>query len=52
MNQADLGDKKKVEKVAKEYKTRIYKEIPYSKELVDAYSRGELLELDFDLWLL
>jgi len=49
LNQADLGDKKKVEKVAKEYKTRIYKEIPYSKELVDAYSRGELLELDFDL---
>jgi len=44
LNQADLGDKKKVEEVVKRYKTKIYKEIPYSKELVEAYSRGRLLE--------
>jgi len=49
LNQANLGDKKKVREIVKEYKKKIYKEIPYSKELVNAYSEGQLLGLDFDL---
>ena len=47
LNQADLGDKTKVKKIAKNYKTKIEKEIPYSKKLVEAYSKGRLLNFDF-----
>jgi len=47
LNQVDLGDKTKIEKIAKEFKTKIKKEIPYSKEIVEAYSKGRLL--DFNL---
>jgi len=45
LNQADLGKKQKIEKIAKKYKLKIEKEIPYSKKLVEAYSRGELLNI-------
>ncbi len=37
INQADLGDKRRVEKIAKDFKVEIDKEIPYSKELVRLY---------------
>lgn len=43
LNQSDLGDKKGIEEVAKKYKIKIEKEIPYSKKIVTAYSKGELL---------
>ena len=43
LNQADLGDKKIIEKVVKKCKIKTYKEIPYSKKLAEAYSKGELL---------
>jgi len=45
LNQADLGNKTEIKKVAKKFKIKIEKEIPYSKELVEAYSKGRLLEL-------
>jgi len=47
LNQADLGDKRKIQKIAKNYKIEIEKEIPYSKKLVEAYSKGELLNFNF-----
>jgi len=47
LNQADLGSRKGVQKVAKRYKIKIEKEIPYSKKLVKLYSKGQLL--DFNL---
>ena len=43
LNQADLGDKAKIQKIAKKYKIKIEKEIPYSKKIVGAYSKGKLL---------
>ena len=43
LNQADLGDKRKIQKIAKKFKIEIEKEIPYSKKLVEAYSKGKLL---------
>ena len=43
LNQADLGDKKEVAKIARQFQTEVEKEIPYSGDLVRAYSRGELL---------
>ena len=43
LNQADLGDKRKVEKTARSFKMKVEKEIPYSKEIVQAYSKGQLL---------
>jgi len=42
LNQSDLGDKKMVGKIAKNFNTKIIKEIPYSKKLVENYSRGLL----------
>ncbi len=42
LNQADLGDKRKIFPIVKKYKTKIEKEIPYSRELVEAYSKGRL----------
>lgn len=44
LNQADLGEKTKIEKVAKKFKIKIEKEIPYSRKIVEAYSKGELLD--------
>lgn len=43
LNQADLGDKEMIEAVVQKYQTKIIKEIPYSKEIVQAYSQGKLL---------
>ncbi len=43
INQSDLGDKTKIEKIAKRFKIDVEKEIPYSKKLVRAYSKGKLL---------
>lgn len=48
LNQADLGNKTKIEKIVKKFKLKIDKEIPYSEEIVKLYSRGKLL--DFDLF--
>lgn len=48
LNQADLGDKRKILPVLKKFKVKIEKEIPYSKKLAEAYSRGRLLNIGFD----
>ncbi len=45
INQADLGDKKEIKKIARKFETKIVKEIPYSKKIVDAYSQGRLNKL-------
>ncbi len=41
LNRADIGDEKLIEKIAKKYKTKIIAEIPYSKKILEAYSKGE-----------
>jgi len=52
LNQANLGDKKEIEKIIKKYKIKIEKEIPYSKKLLRAYTKGRLLEFNLiNLWL-
>ncbi len=45
LNQSDLGDKKLIKKVAKSFKTKIKKEILYSKEIAEAYSKGQILKV-------
>lgn len=45
LNQADLGDKKRIESVVKKQKSKIISQVPYSKKIVQAYSRGRLLNL-------
>jgi MinD superfamily P-loop ATPase len=47
LNQANLGDKRKIFPILKKFKIKIEKEIPYSKKLLEAYSKGKLL--DFNL---
>ncbi len=49
LNQADLGDKKRITEVAQKYQVSIVQEIPYSKKIVQAYSRGKLLDFNFNL---
>lgn len=44
LNQFDLGDKSKIEKIAVEYKTAISVRIPYNKRLAKIYSEGKLSE--------
>ena len=46
LNQADLGDKRKILPALKKFKVKIEKEIPYSKRLVEAYSKGQLLNFE------
>lgn len=46
LNQADLGDRKVIDKIAKDFGVETAFEIPYSKEIVKAYSKGELGEVD------
>jgi len=49
LNQSDLGNKKRVEQIAKKFKIEIEKEIPYSKEIADAYSQGKLLSSNYEI---
>lgn len=42
LNKADVGNKKDIEKIAKRFDTKISIEIPYSEELIKAYSSGKL----------
>lgn len=42
LNMAGIGDKKQVQKLAKEFDTKISIEIPYSKKLVRAYASKKL----------
>jgi len=42
LNQADLGRKELINRISKSTKVGIEREIPYAKELVLAYSKGEL----------
>lgn len=46
VNQADLGKKQLIEAIAKETKVEIKYKIPYSRNLVKAYSKGRLLKLN------
>ena len=40
LNKADIGDKKLIQEIAKKFKAEIIAEIPYSKEILQAYSKG------------
>lgn len=49
LNQADLGDKKVITEVVRKYHSTIAKEIPFSRELLEAYSQGRLRQANFKL---
>jgi MinD superfamily P-loop ATPase len=46
LNQADLGNRQKVEQISQKFKSKIEIEIPYSKKIAQAYSAGKLKEID------
>ncbi len=46
INQSNLGDKSLISKIAKKNHIKIEKEIPYSKEILNSYSKGQLLDID------
>jgi MinD superfamily P-loop ATPase len=46
LNQADLGIKEPIVKIAQEKKTPIEYQLPYSKELAKAYSQGRLAKIN------
>ena len=45
INKADIGKKELIQRLAKEFSVKIAKEIPYSKDLIRAYSRGKISEM-------
>jgi len=44
LNRADIGDKNLIKKIAEKFKTEIIAEIPYSKKILESYSKGEPVE--------
>jgi len=46
INQADLGKIELVNKISRQLKTKVVYKIPYSKNLVKAYSKGGLLKMN------
>lgn len=47
LNQANLGEKQATQNIAKNFKTSTEIEIPYSKQIVEAYSTGKLSKINF-----
>ena len=41
LNKSDIGNKKLIQELAKEYKTKIIAEVPYKKSILKSYSKGE-----------
>jgi len=41
LNRSDVGNKNLIKTIVKKYDTRIISEIPYKKEIIEAYSKGE-----------
>ncbi len=46
LNQADLGNRRPIDHLAKDFGITIEFEIPYSRKIVEAYSRGKLSQLN------
>jgi len=44
LNRSDIASKKEIEETAKSFRTEIIAEIPYSKEIQEAYSKGVPIE--------
>jgi len=44
LNQADLGDRQPIDQIAENFGAKIEHEVPYSREIVQAYSQGNLHE--------
>ncbi|UZE94085.1 MAG: ATP-binding protein [Candidatus Pacearchaeota archaeon] len=44
LNRSNVGDKNLIKKIVKKYKTKIIAEIPYKKEILEAFSRGKPIE--------
>lgn len=45
INKSDVGDKKIIEELAKEYNRKIILEVPYSKEIIDSYTNEKPIEI-------
>ncbi len=41
LNRSDIGDQRLIKKIVQKYKTKIIAEIPYKKEILEAYSKGK-----------
>ena len=49
INQTNLGNKQRIKSIVKNSETEIAGEIPFSKQLLKAYSKGKLLNLKIGL---
>jgi len=45
LNRSDIGVKKIIKSLASKYRTKVVFEIPYSKEIVDSYSKGDPISI-------
>ncbi len=48
LNQANLGERKELKKILKKFRANLFLEIPFSFEILKAYSKGELLNLKWE----
>ena len=46
LNKAGVGNKKLIYDLAKKFKVKVGKEIPYSRKIIEAYSKGKLKDLE------
>jgi MinD superfamily P-loop ATPase len=45
INRSDIGDKKQIECLAEKYNSKIVFEVPFSREIINSYSRGEPISI-------
>lgn len=45
INRSDIGNKNLIKKIINRYKTEVVAEIPYSKKLIESYSKGKPIEI-------
>jgi MinD superfamily P-loop ATPase len=45
LNRSDIGEKKSIESLARRYNTSIVFEVPFSKEIINSYSKGDPISI-------
>lgn len=45
INRSDIGDKKNIESLASKYDAKIVFEVPFSREIIDSYSKGKPISI-------
>ncbi|MBU1704697.1 MAG: hypothetical protein KJ922_04995, partial [Nanoarchaeota archaeon] len=44
LNRSDIGDRSLITRIAKKFQCKLAAEVPYDKNIIDAYSKGKPIE--------